>query len=274
MTHKPEVSVIMTVYNGEQYLAKAIDSILAQSFKDFEFIIVNDGSSDGTATLLDAYNDSRIKVIHQQRSGRAKSLNRAIFSTRAEYIANIDADDISLPTRLERQLAYMKTNPQIGLLGTAVLKIDAVGKALDVFVPPSEDRELRWALAMRNPFVHSSVMMRRSAIREVGLYDESLPCVVDRDLWVRIAQRFQLAVLSEVLVLKRLHPQQYFRGQLDEAIRLQTSGAIRMKAARELSLPYHVRLLCLLYTGYARLPGKIRTQLERGAIGRMWREMT
>ncbi len=119
---------------------------------------------------------------------------------------------------------------------------------------------------MRNPFVHSSVMMRRSAIREVGLYDESLPCVVVRDLWVRIAQRFQLAVLSEVLGLKRLHPQQYFRGQLDEAIRLQTSGAIRMKAARELSLPYHVRLLSLLYACYARLPGKLRNHLKCAAL--------
>jgi len=116
---EPKVTVLMPVYNGEKYLNEAIDSILGQTFKDFKFLIINDGSTDGTADILKSYKDSRIKVTNNEKNiGLTKSLNKGLKMAKSEYIARMDADDISLPTRLQKQVEFMDSHPKVGVCGT------------------------------------------------------------------------------------------------------------------------------------------------------------
>lgn len=215
MTESPAVSVIMTVYNGERYLGEAIRSIQSQSFSDFEFVIVDDGSSDSTPEILrEAQADPRIRVISKQRLGRAPALNVAWTNARGTYIANLDADDVAYPSRLEKQLSFLQRHPEIGLLGTAWKRMteDDLGRKSEIVVPPLTDPELRKAMVRRNPFLLSSVMIPRRVLQEVGGYNERFCVAIDAELQVRIACRYQVANLPDVLVTQRIHGSSYFRG--------------------------------------------------------------
>lgn len=140
----PKVSVVMSVYNGEKYLPETIDSILNQTFKDFEFIIINDGSTDKTAKILTSYDDPRIRIFNQENMGLTKSLNRAISLAKGEYIARMDADDISYPERLKKQVDYLNKNPDIGLVGSKYIRIDKRGRKIDeINVPIGTDNILK-----------------------------------------------------------------------------------------------------------------------------------
>lgn len=207
----PHVSVIMTVYNGEQFVADAIQSIQQQTLQDFEFIIVDDGSQDRTLEILAGFQtDPRICVVAKPRLGRARALNVAWRQTRAAYIANLDADDLARPSRLEQQLSFLQQHPEVGLLSTDCQYLDEeTGTARLVRVPQC-DCEMRAELVRRNPITHSSVMMPRTVLENVGGYNETLPVSVDYDLWVRIASVYQVANLPEVLTVRRLRRHSYF----------------------------------------------------------------
>ncbi|MCP8319033.1 MAG: glycosyltransferase, partial [Candidatus Methylarchaceae archaeon HK01B] len=128
----PKITILMSVYNGEKYLREAIDSILNQTFKDFEFLIINDGSTDRTVEILRSYHDSRIKIITNEKNmGLTKSLNKGLKIARSEYVARMDADDISYPRRLEVQYEYMKKNPDVGIVGSWNDVIDDKGNTID-----------------------------------------------------------------------------------------------------------------------------------------------
>ncbi len=203
---KPKISVIMSVYNGEQYLADAVDSILNQTFKDFEFIIVNDGSTDRTKEILEGFEDERIMVINQDNMGISKSKNRAIELSKGEYIAIIDADDISLPQRLEKQVNFLDKHKDIGLVGTAANSIDEDGSILCT-IPIIEDNEtIQETLLRKNCFVHSSVMFRREAFEKVGGYRSEFKSALDYDLLLRIAERYKVYNLKEILCKYRFNP--------------------------------------------------------------------
>jgi len=205
----PAISVIMTVYNGERYLAQAIDSIRQQTLGDFEFVIVDDGSEDRTPKILaEAQADPRIKVISKPHLGRARALNVAWTHARGLYVANLDADDLAEPNRLEKQFIFLQQHPEVGLLGTAwrFLNQDDEDTENETLVrPPLTDLELRSALVRRNPFYHSSVMMPRRVLEEVGGYNERFHVAIDYELWVRIAYRYRLANLPDVLATQRVH---------------------------------------------------------------------
>jgi glycosyltransferase involved in cell wall biosynthesis len=241
MTENPAVSVIMTVYNGEQYLSQAIDSIRLQSLTDFEFVIVDDGSQDRTPEILKgAQADSRIRVISKQRLGRARALNVAWTCTRGAYIANIDADDLAGPSRLENQFMFLQQHPEIGLLGTAwrtIVGEDDGGRKNERIVnPPLTDSELRRALVRRNPFYHSSIMMPRHVLQEVNGYNEQLCVAIDYDLQVRIACLYQLANLPHVLATQRAHQSNFFRS-IPVMKRYRTVVKIRWLAWHSFSRP-------------------------------------
>lgn len=201
------VSVVMAVYNGERYLREAVDSILEQTFTDFEFLIIDDGSTDGTQGILRAYEDSRIRVlVNEQNAGLTRSLNRGLQAARGEFIARQDADDVSEPERLEKQIAFLDANPEVALLGSWYSIIDTQSNYQQQIRPPCEHREICWDLLFYCPFVHSAVMLRRELVlREVGPYDESYGYSQDYDWWCRIADALPVANLPEYLVRYRVH---------------------------------------------------------------------
>lgn len=216
-TAVPRVSVILPVYNGAEYLREAVDSILTQTYPDFELIAMNDGSSDGTAAILDAVRDPRVRVIHQENLGLALTLNKGIGLARGEFIARQDADDISRPERLARQVEYLDAHPACGLLGTwSVIQEDRTPTSRQ-HKHPCSNGELQFRLLFDSFFVHSSVMIRRTALDRAGLYptDPERNPPEDFDLWLRIAQEHELANLPEPLLVYREVPGSISRTRAD-----------------------------------------------------------
>jgi hypothetical protein len=204
----PEVSVLMSAYNGEKYLREAMDSILNQTFRDFEFIIVDDGSTDGTWQILTTYacRDPRIALIRNEGNiGLACSLNRGLALARGKYIARMDADDVSLPERLVRQVNFLDAHPEIGVLGCGVQVIDGCGNGSHIWRFPAECGSLRWCLLFYNPIVHPTVMMRREAVDRAGGYSADMLTAQDYDLWRRLSRVTRLSNLQDVLLFLRKH---------------------------------------------------------------------
>lgn len=204
----PIVSIVMSVYNSQKYLQKSISSILKQTFKDFEFVIINDASTDGSATILTNYStkDERVKIItNKERLGLTKSLNIAIVNSKGKYIARMDADDIALPERLIKQVSYLENNYEVGLLGTSFFEIDEHDKILGEVYLPQTDQEIRKKIFRFNTFFHSSVIIPRVVFEKVGLYNEEFRYAQDYELWFRILRQYKVANLSELLMMRRKH---------------------------------------------------------------------
>ena len=195
----------MSVYNGEDYLRKSIDSILDQTYTDYEFIIIDDGSTDGTAAVLDSYKHPTIRIRVQENAGLTKALNTAISLSRGEYLARQDADDISMPQRLEKQVKFLDGNEKIGLVGTYYSRIDAHETVLQNMKPPILSQDLKKRLEKGSQFAHGSVMLRRHCIECVGGYREEFRAAQDYDLWLRISERFDVANIPEFLYQWRLN---------------------------------------------------------------------
>ena len=201
----PRVSVVMSVYNGEKYLREAVDSILNQTFTDFEFIIIDDGSMDQTAEILDSYSDLRIfRMKNEKNMLLSASLNKGIAIAQGEYIARMDADDISLPERFKKQVEYLDSNTKIGVLGTWIQYIDASGNLAQPVQYPTDPDCFRWRLCFENPIAHSSTMIRRNLL-EKEIYRSDFELLEDYDLWRRLIKLSNISSLSEILVLLRRH---------------------------------------------------------------------
>lgn len=232
----PAVSIIMTVYNGEQYLEQTIESIRCQTLTHFECVIVDDGSQDRTPELLarETQNDPRFKVIYSKHLGRAKALNLAWKTAYGQWIANLDADDSCEPKRLEEQLNFLQQHPDIGLVGTAWNYVDPQGKYLSSEHPPLDNQVLRKGLIRHIQFCHSSVMMPRFALENIGGYNEQIQVAIDYDLCVRIARSYPVANLPQILTTKRLRPVTFF-SRIKVWQRYRTVVAIRWKAWQSFS---------------------------------------
>lgn len=203
----PKVSVVMPAYNAEKYIQEAIDSILNQTFTDFEFIIIDDGSTDRTVDIIKSYTDPRIRFYqNEQNMGVASTLNRGLDLSTGEYIARMDSDDISLPERFDKQVAYMDTNPGVAVVGAGIQLFGAKhGKRL--FSPDYE--RLKVDLLFGCCFAHPAVMMRSACFgNEKVQYDENFNKMEDFDLWVRTAEIYEMASLQDVLLKYRIHPNQ------------------------------------------------------------------
>lgn len=202
----------MSVYNGEVNVRETIDSMLAQSFKDFEYIIIDDASTDNTYQILKEYQqkDSRIVLLkNSQNLGLTKSLNKAIGYARGKYIARIDAGDISLPQRLQKQVDYMESHPDIGLLGTAiriVYRLSAENEIETDITLPANHEEILKMMRRMNPFGHVTVMFKTDLFRSLGGYDESFIVGQDGELWARMIQKTRVYNLHDVLVIAPMHP--------------------------------------------------------------------
>lgn len=208
MTSAPTISVLMPVYNAERYIAEAVESILAQTFGDFEFLIVDDGSTDRSPKLLHRYaqKDPRIQLISRPNTGYVRALNEMLARSRGEFIARMDADDIALPNRFALQVAFLRQNPEVVCVGGAQDFIDEAGRVLFHYAEVEQDREIQQkALSGTTPINHPSAMMRRAALIQVGGYDESLCPAEDLDLWLKLGEIGKLANLPETVLKYRQH---------------------------------------------------------------------
>ncbi|HEY7654411.1 MAG TPA: glycosyltransferase [Methylomirabilota bacterium] len=200
------VSVIMPARNADAWLEESLGSILRQTYPRFEVIVVDDGSTDRTGALLAAVSDSRVTVLSQPPAGLTVSLNRGLARAKGEMVARMDADDVAMPERFARQIAFLEAHPDIGVVGTGCLEMGPTGEVVRVVRPPERDPAIRRALIRENPFVHASVMMRRGVLDRVGGYDERFAVAQDYDLWMRLSATTQLANIPEPLLIRRLVP--------------------------------------------------------------------
>jgi len=201
----PLVSVLTTVYNAEEYLNMAIDSILLQTYKNFEFILIDDGSSDHSVHIIKAYSDPRIKLISQKNQGLQTSLNRGISIAKGKYIARMDHDDISYPTRLEKQVSFLENNEEIAVVGSSFDIIDTDSGIVGASYHLDRDEDIRIEFLVRNPFGHGTMMIRKKILEDVGGYDINEP-VEDYDIWWRIAKAYKVANIPEMLYGWRVVP--------------------------------------------------------------------
>ncbi len=259
----PKVSVVMSVFNGEKYLREAIESNLNQTFSDFEFIIINDGSTDKTQEIIEEFadRDSRIRFINQSNMGLTKSLNKAIKLARGEYIARMDADDIALPERFEKQVAFLEKEGDVALVGTAYYEIDDKGGVIGRKVFPQSDVEIRKIMLKYNPFFHASVMIRREVFEVVGLYGESIPFAQDYDLWLRIAGKYKVANLPDPLMKRRYTPANISIAQENE--QLKWALEVRKRALRRGDFPWWQWLYLLRPTIVFLMPSSFRNFIRK-----------
>jgi hypothetical protein len=204
----PAVSVLMPVYDAEPFLPAALDSILAQTFTDFELIAIDDGSRDGSAGILQAFaaRDPRIRVVTQENRGIVATLNRAIELARAPLVARMDADDLSRPDRFAKQIAYLRQHPEVAAVSGAMDVIDDGGAYLRTLVFPTLPGAIESELIHRNCFCHAPMMARTAALRSVGGYRARVQYAEDYDLWLRLTEVARLANLPDVLYSVRMHP--------------------------------------------------------------------
>jgi glycosyltransferase involved in cell wall biosynthesis len=257
----PAVSVLMAVFNGAPWVEDAIGSVLEQTLEDLELIVIDDGSTDATPEILGRVRDPRLRVERRPPGGLTRSLNVALGFARSALIARLDADDLALPERLERQRAFLAANAEVGLLGTGAREVDEAGRTAREIRPPADDRAIRRALIRRNPFVHSSVMMRRSVLERVGGYDEALPVAQDYDLWMRMSRLTRLANLPEPLVVRRLLPGRVSAVRDDE--RLCTEARVRWRAVRSGGYPLWCAVFAARPLLALALPAPLRRALRR-----------
>ena len=257
------VSVVLTVYNGEKYIEDALRSLQAQTYRDFETIVVDDGSTDRTAEIVRGYTDDDVRLLCPGRLGRARALNCGVAAAGGEYIAILDADDIALPARLERQVELLDRRPEIGLAGTGHRRIHQDDSGEDCPCD-EEDAQLRRSLLFGAPFHHSSSMYRRKCFGRAGGYDERLPCCLDHDFFLRMATHCRLGGVRDILCIRRVTGENYFMTVFSRRDHLRTSMRVRFR---------HLRTICPAPTWWfywiapVVLPGPVRRWLRR----RLWR---
>ncbi len=239
MSPPPLVSVVMAVYDAERYLDEAVESILTQGSCEFEFIIINDGSTDGSTSILRRHEriDGRIRIHHQENRGLTAALNRGCRLAQGKYIARMDGDDIAAPDRLAKQVDFLERHPAVAVLGGAFEFIDGGGLATRTVCVPLEDRQIKDALSRYNCLAHPTIMMRKQAFDETGGYRIAFLHAEDYDLWLRMAERHEFASLADVVLRYRVHPGQVsarnIRQQAVSVLGAQLAARVRRDTGRD-----------------------------------------
>lgn len=217
----PAVSVVMSVFNGHSYVKKAIEGILNQTFKDFEFIIIDDGSTDNSVEIIESFSDYRIRLMRQSNHGLVYSLNKGISLARAEIIARQDDDDISMPTRLEKEFDWIQSNKRNGLVGTFITYIDLNSKPFSTEINSlTKSIDIKRSMYYFNPIAHGSSMFRKKAFLESGGYRQEYYKAEDYDLWRRIVKKWQVGQIPEPLYHYRINPKGISQLNKDEQTKL------------------------------------------------------
>jgi len=209
MNNQPSISIVMSVYNASACLCDALDSVLQQTFSDFELLVVDDGSTDNSIEVVKSYIDHRIRLITNTHNF-ISSLNKGINAATGKYIARMDADDIVFPCRLQTQFDFMESHPDIDICGSYAAMF---GEMQGIMQRPVEHKDIISTMLLSNPVIHPSVMIRVSMLRQSGcLYSYSYPCAEDYKLWTKLALKgLKFANISEPLLRYRISPQQVTR---------------------------------------------------------------
>ncbi|TAK13057.1 MAG: glycosyltransferase family 2 protein [Anaerolineae bacterium] len=263
----PVVTVLMSVYNSAATVGATVESILAQTFADFEFLIVDDASTDESAQVLAGYDDPRLRIVRNERNlGLTASLNRGLEMAQGTFIARMDADDVSRPRRLAKQVAYLNANPDVGMVGSWV---QTIGERNEVWRYPTRHEDIRAEMLFNAVHVHSTVMLRREVLEKHNLhYDERLLRAQDYDLWARLGKVTRLANLPETLVEYHLHKGQV--GARHEHDQQATASGIRRRLLELMGLAPQDDDMTLHHEISA---GKSETSVEYLARVREWLEL-
>ena len=225
----------MAVFNGEQYLTEALDSVFCQTFTDWKLLVIDDGSTDRTPDILAAYAkfENRIRIVKQANQGQTAALNKGLLLSKGVYLARLDADDTMHPNRLEMQIRFMDEHPEVVLVGTAVNYIDESGTVFNTKYVPCEHEAIQKAARRLNPFFHSSVMFRRAVVSEIGGYNPKYGPAQDYELWIRLLSIGSVANLSQPMVNIRYHDMQMSssirKRQIRETIQIRSKAAVRYR---------------------------------------------
>jgi glycosyltransferase involved in cell wall biosynthesis len=217
---RPLISVVMPVRDAGAYLAPAIESILAQTLRDFEFIIVDDGSTDASVAVIAEYarRDGRIRLYQQRCAGIVAALNRGLAESSAELVARMDADDIASVDRFERQATFLSRHPQVGVVGGATLLVRRDGRPIRTVQYPLDDAGIRRLLRRRSAIAHPAALIRAAPLRELGGYRRAFITAQDYDLWLRLGERAELANLPETVLQYRMHPSQLSESNIEQQV--------------------------------------------------------
>ena len=248
---KPRVTVLMPVYNGEKYMREAIDSILGQTYHDYEFVIINDGSTDGSVKIIQSYRDKRIRFIDNEKNiGISSTLNKGIELATGEYIVRMDSDDISLPTRIEKQVKFMDNYPEVGVCGTWIKYIGVPWRPWRsaIYKYTAKPRDIKARSLFNSGFAHPSVIMRRSLLEKFQLkYDPQHLDAEDYGLWQKCSFCFPLANIPEVLLVYRVHFESMTNS--DKNIEFETVQRVNRLSIQNLDIGFSPEEL-LIYRNY------------------------
>jgi hypothetical protein len=204
----PRITVLLPVFNARAFIAEAVRSVLDQTFAEFELLVIDDGSTDGSAATLVEINDPRLRVLQQENRGLIATLNRGLEEAGGELIARMDADDISLPERFARQVAYLDSHPATAAVGGAAEFFSNEGSENTIVRHPTSPAAIREALTRDAAIVHPTAMIRRSVLLDLGGYRRAFLDAEDYDLWLRMSEKYDLANLDELVLRYRVHPGQ------------------------------------------------------------------
>jgi glycosyltransferase involved in cell wall biosynthesis len=210
IAYNDKLSVVLPVYNCDRYLDQAIQSIVDQTYANFELIIINDGSTDGSLEIIQRHMraDPRIRLIDQENQGLIAALNNGILASRAEYIARMDGDDIAHPERFAKQMAFLEAHPEVALLGTGFELIDENSAVFNSVIMDETDAQLKQAIKVSNCFHHPTVVFKRQAVLDIGLYRQEFLHCEDYDLYARFCKGYVVGNLPEILLSYRIHSHQ------------------------------------------------------------------
>lgn len=271
---KYEVSVVIPAFNAQQFIAKTVESVLSQTFREIEVVIVDDASTDSTFSIISAIakKDGRVRVYRNDRNlGTIRTLNRAIEHSVGRYIARMDADDLSDPARIEKQLALLKAHPDVGIVGCGLLIINEVRSERSTIVRPCDDGSLRLEMAKYTP-IGANCMIRRSVLEEVGLFDTEIGAEEELEIMIRIARKAKLACIPDILYTYFIRS----TGRSISSRKLKKKIVmirLNMRAIRELELPVRLYAYPLGWLIYAFCPIFLK-KLIRRAVSRQNEQIT
>lgn len=259
-----KVSVIMSVYNSERFLIKALNSIMNQTFRDFELIVFDDASTDSTRGILHKFSENNPNVIvmfNEINLGLTKNLNKAISIAQGNYIARMDADDIALPTRLEKQVRFLDANKNIDILGSAALDIDEDGKELQLRKSPELHHQIMKLLPKANPMTHSTVMFRKNRLAQINFYNESYRTTQDYEMWFRAAGKgMKFHNLQEIFLKYRMDNNYYKRKSFTYRL---FDCKLRLQGFKHIKLPVYKYYYALIPLILGLLPERLYNSIKK-----------